>query len=409
MNFSITQILAIAGAAGSLASVGYYALCLWSAANFLRRKAGGSARATLAWPPASVLKPLKGLDPGMYENFRSHCLQDYAEYEIVFGVSDRNDPAAAAVRQLQKEFPQRPIRLLVCEENLGVNTKVSALAQMLRQARHEYIVVNDSDIRVDPGYLKTVIAPLVRDSSQVPGSDDSPAPQNVYADGKQKVGLVTCLYRGVAGPTLGSRLEAVGISTDFAAGVLAARQLEGGVHFGLGSTLAFRRADLLAAGGFEAFVDYLADDYQLGNRLSQGGSHGVLSEAIVETRLPPYRFAEFLAHQLRWARTVRDSRPAGYAGLILTFGLPWALLTLMCSRGAPWAWWLLAIVVAARVAVALVIGRAVLDDRQVMPLLPLLPLRDLVALVVWARALFGNTVVWRGEKFRLRAGKLTRL
>jgi len=232
----IVQIIAVVGVASS--SI-YYLVCIWSAGKFLReRKAEEGARPPSALPPISILKPLKGTDPEIYESFRSHCLLDYPEYEIIFGVSDANDPAVESVKALQREFPNRRIQLVVSEKILGANVKVSNLAQMLTEARYGLLIVNDSDIRVEPDYLHSVTAAL---------SD----PQ---------VGMVTCLYRGVAGPTLGSRIEALGISTDFCPSVLAARQLEGGIQFGLGSTLAFRRAELEKIGGFISFVDYLADD-----------------------------------------------------------------------------------------------------------------------------------------------------
>src|SRR5713101_7592651 len=297
------KIIEIIAVLGAFSSVNYYALCLWSAAGFLRERKAASegARPTQFVPPVSILKPLKGTDPEMYESFRSQCLQDYPEYEIIFGVSDPRDPAAELVERLKKEFPQRSIRLMVCPMNLGTNTKVSNLAQMLAVARYEYLIVNDSDIRVEPDYLRRVVAPL--------------------AD--PKVGMVTCLYRSVAGPTLGSRLESIGISTDFSAGVLAARQLERGIRFGLGSTLAFRRRDLEAIGGFEALADYLADDYELGRRIAEHNLKVALSESVVETYLPPYNLSGFFSHQLRWARTIRTSRPGGYAGLLFTFTLPW--------------------------------------------------------------------------------------
>ena len=224
-----------------------------------------------------------------------------------------------------------------------------------------------------------------------------------------EIGLITCLYRGIASPTLGSRLESLGISTDFAAGVLTARQLEGGIRFGLGSTLAFRRSDLETIGGFEAVVDYLADDYEIGKRIAQRGLKVKLSEVVVETFLPAYTLRQFLDHQLRWGRAVRDSRRGGYFGLVLTFGLPWAILALAFTRGVLWAWILLAVVASLRLAVALTVGWSVLRDGQVLSLLPLLPLRDFSALLIWVASLFGHEVIWRGDVFELKDGKLVRI
>jgi len=374
------QILAVVG---TISSIGYYCLCLWSALRFLRgqKAADKSVRPTQA---VSILKPLRGTDPMMYESFRSHCLQDYSDYEIIFGVSDPNDPAVQLVEQLKAEFPQRAIRLMVCREDLGANTKVSNLAQMVREARCQQLIVNDSDIRVEPDYLSRVLAPL-KDAG---------------------IGLVTCLYRGVANSTLGSRLEVLGIGTDFAAGVLVAQTVENGIRFGLGSTLAFRRRDLDAIGGFEAIVDYLADDYQIGSRIAALGLRVKLSDVVVETFLPRYTFRGFLDHQLRWARTVRDSRFWGYVGTGLTFGLPWAALALICAKGAGWAWMLLAGTAVLRIAVAVVVGKFVLRDRQVVRSLALIPVRDLLALLVWMGSFVGHDVVWRGARFRLEKGKL---
>jgi len=220
--------------------------------------------------------------------------------------------------------------------------------------------------------------------------------------------MVTCLYRGVPARTLGSRLEALGISTDFVPGVLSARVVEGGIHFGLGSTLAFRRADLQAMGGFEAILDYLADDYELGYRISGLGKSVVLSEVVVDTYLPPYSVSQFFDHQLRWARSVRGSRRWGYVGLVLTFGLPWAVATLVVARGTSSAWVLFAAMVAARVVMAAASGMGVLRDRRVLIDLYLLPLRDLIAPIVWAIGLIGNRIDWRGDVFYLEKGRLVR-
>ncbi len=380
----VVEIIAVAGIVSSSL---YYFLCLWSAAAFLRERDRLDTHSTKHLPPVSILKPLKGIDPEIYESFRSHCLQDYPEYEIIFGVSDPNDPAIASVKALQQEFPQHKIQLLVCPDILGANVKVSNLAQMLARARYDHLIVNDSDIRVETDYIRRVVAPL--------------------AD--PRTGMVTCLYRGVAAQTLGSHLESLGISTDFSAGVLAARHLEGGIRFGLGSTLAFRRSDLERIGGFQSIVDHLADDYELGLRLAALGLAVKLSDVVVETFLPPYRLAEFFAHQLRWARGVRDARAGGYFGLIFTFGILWALLAIVASHGALWSWGSLAFVLLLRLSVALVVGGKILGDRRVFSDLWLIPLRDLIAVAVWLISLGGHTVTWRGERFQLKDGKLTRL
>jgi ceramide glucosyltransferase len=387
MMHSILGIVQIVAVFGTVSSSIYYLLCLWSAARFLREQKDASEAGSPPLPPVSILKPLKGTDPEIYESFRSHCLQDYPEYEIIFGVSDPNDPAIESVKALQQEFPDRRIQLLASPKILGANIKVSNLAQMLGEARYDNLIVNDSDIRVEPDYLRRVTAPL--------------------AD--PRVGMVTCLYRGVAGPTLGSHLEGLGIATDFCPSVLAARQLEGGIRFGLGSTLAFRRAELAKIGGFTSFADYLADDYELGKRIAGLELTVKLSDVVVETYLPSYRLWEFFAHQLRWARGVRDARAGGYVGLVFTFGLLWSLLALAASRGALWAWSAVAVTMFLRFAVALVVGLSVLRDRQILKYAWLIPLRDLVAAAIWFASLGGHTVTWRGDRFHLKKGKLTRI
>jgi ceramide glucosyltransferase len=379
-------ILEIVAILGCLASCMYYLVCLYSAAAFLRATKTSTGTRPAYAPPVSILKPLKGIDPEIYESFRSHCLQDYPEYEIVFGVSDPADPAVASVERLRQEFPKRAIELVVCPNILGPNVKVSNLEQMVQAARNQYLVVNDSDIRVEPDYLQRIVAPL--------------------AD--EHAGMVTCLYRGVAAPTVGSRLEALGISSDFSAGVLAAQLIEGWLSFGLGSTLAFRRRHLNQVGGFRSIAEFLADDYELGHRIAGLGLKIVLSDVVVETHLPAYDLGGFLAHQMRWARGVRDARLGGYIGLIATFGLTWAFLTLIVARAAAWSWALLGVVLLLRVLVSLVVGKSVLDDRQLPGQLWLLPLRDLIAVGVWIASFWGHTVTWRGDRFELRKGRLIR-
>jgi len=391
MPLNPRAVLEAVAALGTVGSLFFYLLSALGMASFITDRKRGRPHKfrqppLSQLPPVSILKPMKGIDPEIWENCCSHCEQDYPEFQLVFGVSDPADPAVEVVRRLQAKYPSLPVELIVCDRVLGTNIKVSNLAQMLPVARHETLLVNDSDIRVPTDYLRNALIPLA-DSS---------------------VGLVTCLYRGVAGPTLGSRLEALGIGTDFVPGILSARFLEKGLYFGLGSTLAFRRRDLEALGGFEPLLDYLADDYELGRRIAAAGKRVELSAATVATFLPAYTLREFFRHQLRWSRTIRDARSAGYVGLLFTFGLPWALLTLFAAHGAMWAWALFAMTIAVRLAVGFVAARVVLHDNRVFRDLYLLPLRDLIAPLVWAASFMSNRIHWRGDSFVLKDGKLTR-
>jgi ceramide glucosyltransferase len=366
----------------SLSGLAYYLIALASAYSFHRE---GKHIALLDFsPPVSILKPLKGAAPDTYEALRGHCLQDYIQYEILFGVNDGNDPAIPIVNRLISEFPNIPIRLIVCSEVLGANRKVSNLVHLLREARHDLILVNDGDILVSPAYLRRVMSKFEH----------------------PEIGMVTCLYRGRAARTLGSRLEAQGIATDFAPGVLTARKMEGGLRFGLGSTLAMTRAALDKIGGFAAVVDYLADDYQLGERIAASGFKVCLSDEVVETSIPPYSFSQFWQHQLRWARTMRVSRPGGYFGTVLTFALPWSILLVIAAPQRWWAWSLLVIALIVRLLLARTVGARILEDRNMTRNLWLLPVRDLLGLAIWIWSYADNEVHWRGETFRLRKGKM---
>ncbi len=381
---SVLLILEVVGALGVIGATAYCVLCILGAVDYLQGRPV-QTRAVYT-PPVTILKPLKGLDPHAYEGFRSHCLQDYPEYEIIFGVSDENDPAVSEVRRLQAEFPDQVIKLVVCPQRLGTNGKVSTLAQMLPHARYRHVIVNDSDIRVAADYLREVMHPM--------------------HDGR--VGLVTALYRGEAGNSLGSRLEALGIGIDFAGGILAARKIESGLHFGLGSTLAFPRDVLEKVGGFAALLDHLADDYELGARISRAGYLVALADTVVDTSLSDYTLSGYFDHQLRWGRTIRDRRPGGYFGTVFTFGAPWAALTVLAARGAWWAWLFLVVGAAVRLAMACTLGGPVLRDRRIWRNLWLLPLRDFAAIAVWAATYLSDRVQWRGEVFRLKNGKLVR-
>jgi ceramide glucosyltransferase len=378
----------------AILGMGYFVEAIVGAHLYLREK---RAQLPVFAPGVSVLKSLKGLDPGMMDAFRSHCRQSYlGEYELLFGVSSPDDPAVSAVNQLRIEFPQQAIRLVECPARLGANGKVSALAQLVPHARYDYLVINDSDISVSPRYLERTMAHFA-------------PPERTGTGSAKPVGLVTALYRGRAHGTFPSRLESLGISTDFLAAVLVSKMLEGGLRYGLGATLAVPREVLNKIGGFDALKDHLADDYELGARVAAAGYRVAVSAEVVQTAVPAYRWREFIEHQLRWHRTVRDARPAGYAGLVFTQGFCWPLLNVLASGLSPLSLWLLALSFFLRLAMAMTVGAAVLGDHQVLDWLWLVPLRDVVAMGIWVAGFAGDTIIWRGERFALEKGKLRKL
>lgn len=406
----------------TLSGLVYTALALLAARSFVRAvrqsaQADASPSVPLsgqqtAWqkldgsllePGVSLLKPLKGADAELFAALESHCLQQYAgAWEILCGVSTADDPAAAVVAKLQALYPQAGLQLIVCPERLGTSGKVSNLVQMLRAAQYDHVLINDSDIHVGPHYLARIMAGF---RISPPRSRQTALP----------VGMVTAPYLGRAHADargripVWSRLEALGIATEFFPGVLTARMLEGGIHFGLGSTLAMRRDALAAAGGLESLLEVLADDYELGARISRAGYRVELSAEVVETSVPPYTVSGFFHHQLRWSRSTRDSRRLGYLGLGITFVVPWALATCLVSGFALWSFALLSLALASRIALALGVGVGILSDDQVLRNIWLLPVRDFFSLFFWMWSYAGDTVLWRGERFRLRGGRLTNL
>jgi ceramide glucosyltransferase len=391
MPHILAQAIEMTTTALAVAGIGYFLASMVAARIFLRERR--APRAEFA-PAVSILKSLKGLDTGMMDAFRSHCRQNYAgEFELLFGVGSLDDPAAVAVIALKAEFPERAIRLVECPERLGTNGKVSTLVQLARHALYDILLINDSDITVGPHYLEGVVCCF------------APAAQDA---GKPPVGLVTALFRGRAHGTLPSRFEALAISTDFIPSVLLSKLLERGVHYGLGSTLAVRREALEKAGGLLALVDQLADDYEMGVRVEQAGYRILLSSEVVETSVPAYTWRGFFDHQVRWMRTVRDARPAGYSGLIFTYGLMWALLNVLASGLSPVSLWLLGLSFFLRLAQAMTVGAEVLGDHEVLPNLWLLPSRDVVAMGLWVAGFAGDTIVWRGERFVLKKGRLVK-
>lgn len=360
-------------AAPAIASGLYYSIALAASLARLRLREP-EARAL---PPVSILKPVRGRDPRFYEAIRSHARLDYPEFEILFGVRDPGDPAIADIRRLQTEFPRRAIRLIFSTGD-APNGKVASLIDLEREARYPALLVNDSDIQVEPDYLRRIAGRL----------------------GDPEIGLITCLYRANAESWPG-RWEALGIATEFAPGVLVA-PLFGVSGFALGSTMAFRAAQLAGIGGFQAIGDFLADDYQLGMRISRLGYRVELSTIVVETNLSGATWGEVWRHQLRWSRTIRVSRTAGYYGCVVTQASFWALLA--GAAGYPWIG---LAALAVRIAAGIVAGRCVLGDRKVTRYWYLMPFRDLWGLAVWAVGLTGSSVDWRGRRLRLSAdGKI---
>ena len=322
--------------------------------------------------PVSILKPMYGRDERLYQALRSHALQKYPEFEILFGVRSASDPALEDIGRLRGEFPNLPIRLIQVETH-APNAKVGVLAVLAAEARYPLLVINDDDIEVDPVYLETVTAPL-RDP---------------------RIGLVTCLYRARA-ESFAARVEALGVATEFASSVMVARLLGVG-GFALGATMALRAETLQKGGGFEPIAEYLADDYELGRRVTAAGCRVEFAPMVVETGLGGASWLNVWRHQLRWARTIRVSRTAGYYGSIVTHAVLWALLAFAAGE-----WWAGAAALVLRVVAGWLAGAVVLRDPLVKRWFWLLPLRDLFGLTVWVGGAFGSTVYWRGLKLRLR-------
>ncbi|MCU1260021.1 MAG: glycosyl transferase, family 2 [Bryobacterales bacterium] len=356
----------------------YWALAIWAAGRRLIEKPGEKLRKTPpAYAPVSILKPVAGRDEAFYAAIRSHAAQDYPEFEILFGVRDPKDTAHADIRRLIAEYPSVPIRVMT-EAPETPNGKAGMLVALAEAARFPVLLVNDSDILVERDYLRKVAAPLAD-----PG-----------------VGLVTCLYRA-RGSSFPARFEAMGIALSFVPSLLVARVV-GVAEFALGSTMVFRAEQLREIGGFRAIADYLADDYQLGARISATGRRVVLADCPVETNLGAGSWADVWKHQVRWARTVRVSRAGGYAGSVITHAALWSLVALGAG-----AWRVAAVCYALRI-VAGALSARVVKARDVAWYL--VPFRDLFETAIWAAGMFGNHVEWRGEKLKLRRdGTLARL
>ena len=360
-----------------LTAIAYYAFAAFSARRFFSR---APERGGAFYPPVSILKPLRGLDREAYENFASFCRQNYPKYQIVFGADASDEPAISVAREIARDFPEVDVRIVVLSGSSAPNPKIGNLAGMVSEAKYPLLLISDSDIRVGPTHLKTMVQPL--------------------AD--PRVGVVTCLYRSHAVGLAGA-MDALGLSTDFQPAVLLARQLEG-ISFAMGSGILIRRSVLDEMGGFAAVAEYLADDYLLGHLPAKAGHRVELAHYVVEHRLDTRTFTELVQHQMRWNRGIRAARPRGYAGLLLTHGVPASLLLPWVAAGSAASWIVAGVTLASRAAMAWYVAVRCLRDPVAKRSLWLLPLRDLLGFALWIGAFLGSTIVWRGSRFRLGPG-----
>jgi ceramide glucosyltransferase len=369
----VISILLLALVVGSLV---YCALTVIAAARYANARPANPSDL----PPISILKPLAGVDLGLEDNLRTFFQQKYPEYEVLLAVRSPKDPAITVVERVRAAFPSVPSRLIVTGEPPYPNAKVFSLDRMLAAASHDLVVMADSDVRVTPS-LRYAVASEFQEAS---------------------VGLTTCPYRAVGGPGFWSKLEAIGLNTDFLAGILVARMIEG-MKFAIGPTIAARRKTLQDIGGFDALKDYLAEDFVMGQRAAEAGWRVVLSSYVIEHHIGSQPFAANLRHRLRWNRSTRRSRPWGYVGQVFTHPL---LLALLLVAVAP-AWWPVLVVAGIfRAATAWATAGRVLRDSLTRRLWWILPLEGVASFVLWLAAFFGGTILWRGREYEVsRDGK----
>ena len=374
---------------GLITSSVFSGMVLWAVPGYLReRRAALTAVAVRPGftPPLTLLKPLHGAEPGLEAHLATFFEQDYPEYEILFCARSADDAGLATAKRVAAKYPAVPARFFVTGGQPDyINAKVASMELMEANAAHDILVISDSDVRVTPGYLRAVALP--------------------FAD--EQVGGMCCPYRGVAAEGgIWARLEAVGMSVEMTAGVLAARLTEG-MRFVLGPTMAFRRGVIRQMGGFKITAEYCADDFVLGNETYKSGKTVVLSHHAIDHIVLNSRFADSMKHQVRWMKSTRFSRPAGHFGTSLSFSVPFGMLGLVAAAYAGHLWWglaMLAWAVATRLALAIGVGGMVVQDRNWVNLILLYPLRDLMGFGFWAASYWGRRILWRGRVFELLPG-----
>jgi len=361
----------------------YYLIALYSSWQYFRSTGHRSGPNRDFTPPVSNLKPVRGLDPDAYENFASFCRQDYPDYEILFCVGDKDDPVFPVLQQLARDFPERQIRILFGSGAKGTNDKVVKLALMTGEAQHEVVVMSDSDVRVEPNYLRKVVAPL--------------------ADAN--VGAVTCFYVPIEDKTLTDSLQTIGMFSDFYAGILVARQLDG-VKFALGPTIATTRARLAGFGGYDALKNRPADDLLVGRLIAEQGCEVELLPYTIQTVADYGSLSDLLHKRLRWVVVMRHMRPWGHLGLLLTQGLPWSLAAIAIHPSAMVALSYLGAYLALRFAMTWMIGIRGLKHNALWKQLGLIPVWDAVAFGIWLISFTRNTIRWRDGDYYIREGQL---
>jgi ceramide glucosyltransferase len=381
--------LLVLGLFGLLTSTVFAGLVLASVPGYLQQRSRARTLEAVRpgfTPPLSLLKPLHGADPGLESYLETFFVQDYPEYEILFCARSAQDKGLKLAREVAARHPRIPVKFLATGgEPDYINAKVASLERMEAAAAHGILVISDSDVRVEPDYLRAVAMPF-RDA---------------------KVGGMCCPYRGVAAEGgLWARLEAVGMTVEMTAGVLVARSMEG-MQFTLGPTMAFRRETIRRMGGFKVTADYCADDFVLGNETHRLGERVELSHHAIDHMVINSSFAASMQHQVRWMKSTRFSRPKGHFGTSLTFSMPFGLVALVAAAAlGHWGWGLAALgwAVATRWAIAVAVGRLAVDDRSWFELLALYPVRDLMGFFFWAASYCGRKILWRGRIFELLAG-----
>jgi ceramide glucosyltransferase len=383
MSESILSVLRLAVLVLAAGPLVYYLLSLYCTIEYFQALRKLSARDDSFAPPVSILKPVRGLDAGSYENFASYCRLDYPKYELVFAIADPQDSAIPIVERLQRDYPKVSIRFVTDVPRVGENSKVSSLCRLVNEARYDVLVMTDSDVRVEADYLREVVAP--------------------FAD--SRVGAVTSFYRCASGGTLAADLDMLGMCMDSVPSALVARRLEGKVQFAFGWTMATTKERLAEIGGWEAMANHHSDDFELGNRIAAKGYRVELMRKPVWMTFPEERFSDFMRHEMRWAIGLRNVRPAGYAGMIFTHGLPWAILAASLAAASGWfglAAFYLAAYLTLRLGLAYATGVWGLQDLNVRSKLWLAPIRDAVSAAVWLAGFFTDRIVWRGLEYRVR-------